>query len=226
MCRSTPARNLWRTNNHMFTGLIESTGTVAGVRKKRSGWRIVIEAAAIARKLKTGDSVSVSGVCLTALDITKKSLTADLAAETVARTSLSRLSAGHTVNLELPMKAGSPLGGHIVQGHVDGVAKLISLKRMKHAKDWRLVIDVPMGLSRYIVNKGSITVEGISLTVASINADRVEIAVIPHTFKVTNLKNLKAGSPLNVEVDVLAKYAEKSAAKSSMTVEGLLSEGF
>src|SRR5947207_8894918 len=110
----------------MFTGLIEATGSVRSVTKRREGWRIVIEAPAIARKLKTGDSVAVSGVCLTALNISKKIFEADLASETVAKTSLSHLSAGTVVNLELPMKASSPLGGHIVQGHVDGVGKLKS----------------------------------------------------------------------------------------------------
>lgn len=213
----------------MFTGLIEATGSINNVQKRRGGWHISIEAPAIARKLKIGDSVAVCGVCLTALNVSKKSFEADLAAETVAKTSLSRLKAGAIVNLELPMKAGEPLGGHIVQGHVDGVAKLLSLKRIPSAEDWRLTLQLPQGLARYVVYKGSITVEGTSLTVASIESDKVEIAVIPHTFAVTNLKTLKAGSPLNIEVDVLAKYAEKLRTNPSsepMTVERLLSEGF
>lgn len=211
----------------MFTGLIEATGSVRDVSKKSGSWRISIEAPAIARRLKTGDSVAVSGVCLTALNISKSSFEADLAAETVAKTSLSRLQSGAIVNLELPMKAGSPLGGHIVQGHVDCVGKLVSLKRVPGGEDWRLVLGVPSALGKYVVNKGSITVEGISLTVAKIAGTDVEIAVIPHTYDVTNLRALKAGALLNIEVDVLSKYAEKQRhSRESITVERLLSEGF
>jgi riboflavin synthase len=212
----------------MFTGLIEETGIVRSVKKTRRSWRIVIEAPEISRKLRRGDSVAVSGVCLTALDITKQTFAADLAQETVQRTSLSHLAAGAIVNLELPAKAGSPLGGHIVQGHVDGVAELLSLKRVAGGEDWRLTLRLPTGLETYVVDKGSITVEGISLTVARITGQDVEIAVIPHTYAVTNLKNIRPGALLNIEVDVLAKYAAKQAdAKgASITVEELLSEGF
>jgi riboflavin synthase len=212
----------------MFTGLIEDVGKVREISKGSGGWRIVIAAADLARRLKTGDSIAVSGVCLTALDITRGSFAADLAEETVARTSLSRLSTGSAVNLELPMKAGSPLGGHIVQGHVDGVAKLVSMERAG-SKDWRLVLELPAGLERYVVAKGSIAVEGISLTVAAIRGRKVEIAVIPHTYSATNLKNLAKNAPLNIEVDVLAKYAEKrsdSATETSITKEMLMREGF
>jgi riboflavin synthase len=209
----------------VFTGLIEDVGAVREIAKKRGSWRIVISAGVVARKLKKGDSIAVSGVCLTAVDITRDSFAADLAEETVARTSLSRLAVGSAVNLELPMKAGSPLGGHIVQGHLDGVAKLISLDKAG-ATDWRLKLELPAGLERYVVAKGSITVEGISLTVAAIRKRSVEIAVIPHTYSVTNLRRAKKGDPLNIEVDVLAKYAEKRGALSSITKELLLREGF
>jgi riboflavin synthase len=212
----------------MFTGLIEETGKVATVAKKRGGWKIRVDAAKIARRLKTGDSVAVSGVCLTALNISKTSFEADLAEETVARTSLSRLKTGAMVNLELPMKAGSPLGGHIVQGHVDGVASLISLKKTS-GEDWRLRLSLPKQLANYVVEKGSLAVEGISLTVAKIAGEIVDIAVIPHTHKATNLSRLKVNDPLNIEVDVLAKYAEKrgaAGAPGSITAEGLLREGF
>ena len=213
----------------MFTGLIEETGKIASVTKRHGGWRIRIKAAGVARRLTTGDSVAVSGVCLTALNITKTSFEADLAEETVARTSLSRLDANSIVNLELPTRSGSPLGGHIVQGHVDGVATLASLKKTA-GQDWRLRLSLPQGLAKYIVNKGSITIEGISLTVAKIVGDSVEIAIIPHTYSATNLPHLKAGAPLNIEVDVLAKYAEKSKAAGrsadGITVAQLLCEGF
>jgi riboflavin synthase len=209
----------------MFTGLIEQTGKVAAIAK-RGGWKIKISASSIAKQLTTGDSVAVSGVCLTALNISKTSFEAHLAEETVARTSLSRLKTGSVVNLELPTKAGSPLGGHVVQGHVDGVAQLLSLKKTA-GEDWRLRLSLPRELAKYVVNKGSISVEGISLTVAKIAGEVVEIAIIPHTYSATNLNRLKAGDPLNIEVDVLAKYAEKrKSAAAGVTVEALLREGF
>jgi riboflavin synthase len=214
----------------MFTGLIEEVGKVRSVTAQNGTQRIVISTAQVTRELKTGDSVSVSGVCLTALDLTSDSFSADLAAETVARTSLSRLAPGSLVNLELPTKADSRLGGHVVQGHVDGVGKLITLERIDGRDDWELVVELPGQLAKYVVHKGSISIEGISLTVANIEDDRISVAVIPHTYQATNLKSLKPGDPVNIEVDVLAKYAEKIALGNSesgqITVERLLREGF
>ena len=210
----------------MFTGLIEAIGTVAQSADAGATRRTTIECAAIARQLRPGDSVSVNGVCLTALDITADQFSADLAAETVARTSLTRLAPGTPVNLELPTRAGTPLGGHVVQGHVDGVAILRSLERMPGGDDWKLIFDLPPGLERYVVAKGSIAVEGISLTVAAIDGREVTIAIIPHTYAVTNLKSLKAGDPLNIEVDVLAKYAEKQHQYIRITVNDLIAQGF
>ena len=190
--------------------------------------RIRVSAPGIASQLKEGDSVAVSGVCLTAIAPTQDSFEADLAEETVARTSLSRLKSGHIVNLELPTAAGTPLGGHIVQGHVDGTAKLLALDPSKPGSEDRwLVIEIPGGLTRYVVEKGSMTVEGISLTVANIVDTRVTIAIIPHTYKATNLHTLSAGDPLNIEVDVLARYAEKQQEQQRhWTVEELVSRGF
>lgn len=213
----------------MFTGLIAETGTVKTVARKGLGWRIIISAGRILRGMKTGDSISVSGVCLTALDIKKQSFAADLAAETVARTSLSRLQPGSVVNLERPARAGSRLDGHIVQGHVDGTAKLLSLIQQKNAGDWKLEIELAKGLGRYVVPKGSVAIEGISLTVAAINGRRVSIAIIPHTYRATNLGTLRPGAELNIEVDILAKYAEKSARQKredSISMEKLLQAGF
>ncbi len=202
----------------MFTGLIESTGTVLELSAPRAGTRptrITISAPSIAPRLRTGDSVSVSGVCLTALDITHTKFSADLAEETLARTTLGRLSPGHVVNLELPTPSGSPLGGHVVQGHVDGVGTLVVIEPVdpanEAATDWRLRLIVPSPLSKYIASQGSITVDGISLTVAGILGDVVSIAIIPHTYAVTALNKLMPGSPINIEVDVLAKYAERQA---------------
>jgi len=201
----------------MFTGLIETTGTLLAITPTSGATRITIAARSqFVARLNTGDSVSVSGVCLTALNIEPNAFpprfSADLAAETIARTTLSYLHPESVVNLELPTPAGSPLGGHVVQGHVDGRANLLSLEPINpHAAttDWRLRLTIPAELTRYVVEKGSITIEGISLTVASIVGNIVEVAIIPHTYAATSLRTLTPGSPLNIEVDVLSKYAER-----------------
>ncbi len=218
----------------MFTGLIQETGRIAGLRlvaaKSRDPvTRITITAKTVPSELKTGDSVAVSGVCLTAVDIRGNEFSADLAAETMKRTSLGSLKKGSAVNLELPARPQDRLGGHIVQGHVDGTAEIVSLEKIKGRKDWRLVIDIPSALARYVVAQGSITVEGISLTVAQINASRLEIAIIPHTLNATNMHSLRAGSTVNLEVDILAKYIEKlTQAKSAtkLTAAELIQQGF
>jgi riboflavin synthase len=212
----------------MFTGLIEATGAVASF----TGTRLTISSA-LAARLREGDSISVNGVCLTALDIQKEKFSADLAAETIARTTLARLAPGSLVNLELPTPVGSPLGGHIVQGHVDGVATLLALDPISTNKkdtDWRLRLRIPGELVRYVAAQGSITVEGISLTVAAIQNDTVEIAIIPHTYAETNLHTLKPGSPLNIEVDMLAKYAEKQFIErhrgTGITLDEFIAKGY
>lgn len=218
----------------MFTGLIQETGEVAATERMAgqghgSITRITIKAEKIPSELKIGDSVAVSGVCLTALNVIEHQFSADLADETLKRTSLQRLKTGAIVNLELPAKAQDRIGGHVVQGHVDGVGSIVSLKKIKFRDDWRLVIEAPPDLVRYVVPQGSITVEGISLTVAAIEGARVEIAIIPHTWQVTNLRVLREGDPVNIEVDVLAKYAEKVAhGKTSGTLKviDLIRQGF
>ncbi len=231
----------------MFTGIIAATGEViafaageaansgAGAGTARltvAGPRELVAA------LKTGDSVAVSGVCLTALEIEPEAMparfSADLAAETLARTTLSRLAAGAkvggSVNLELPTPAGSPLGGHVVQGHVDGVGTLVALEPVAAGGDWTLRVRVPRGLMRYVVEKGSVAIEGISLTVAGVEGDEIWIAVLPHTYQATNLHTLEPGDGVNIEVDVLAKYAEGRArgevAERELTVEYLLANGY
>jgi riboflavin synthase len=212
----------------MFTGLIETTGTVLAVEHREGSMRIDIAAPLLpSTRLRTGDSIAVSGVCLTALDIdsgaTPPRFHADLAAETVARTSLSLLAPGSIVNLELPTPAGTPLGGHVVQGHVDGTGTLLSLEPVDaqanraHA-DWWLRVAVPAHVSRYMVEKGSIAIEGISLTIArweqgTKDGDVVSVAVIPHTYARTNLHALKAGQPVNIEADVMIKFLEQRFAK-------------
>jgi len=212
----------------MFTGIIETTGEVVSFVPGEGAARLTIAAPEIAGRLRKGDSVAVSGVCLTALEMEADRFSADLAAETIARTTLSRLQAGSRVNLELPTPAGAPLGGHVVQGHVDGVGTLAGLERVSAAEDsdWVLRVRLPEGMRRYVVEKGSIAVEGISLTVAGIAGEDIWIAILPHTYRATNLHTLRVGMGVNLEVDVLAKYAESRAQKSELTVEYLLANGY
>ncbi len=227
----------------MFTGLIETTGNVLRVEERSGARRITVAAPSLASRLRTGDSVAVSGVCLTALDIQPHAVPpvfhADLAAETVARTSLASLAPGSTVNLELPTAAGSPLGGHVVQGHIDGTGKLVSLLPVvtgadPEFADWWLRVSVPQNVSRYMIEKGSIAVEGISLTIANVESDPahgtiVSIAIIPHTYAATNLHTLAPGSPVNIEADVLVKFAEQQSRQRDtfdLTLEYLISSGY
>ncbi|RZU42745.1 riboflavin synthase [Edaphobacter modestus] len=220
----------------MFTGLIETTGTVLCVTPSAGVTRITIGApVALVNRLSTGDSVAVGGVCLTALDIEPNAFpprfSADLAAETIARTTLSRLKPDAVVNLELPTPAGSPLGGHVVQGHIDSTATLLALEPITpdtEITDYRLRFTIPDDLIRYVVEKGSITVEGISLTVAAIHGNQVEIAIIPHTYAATSLRSLSPGDALNIEVDVLGKYAERQGEKSGfvLTEQYLIANGY
>jgi riboflavin synthase len=219
----------------MFTGIVEEVGRVTRIGRRSEDQRgenrrITIAAEHAPKQLKTGDSVSVSGVCLTALDIKPGSFSADLAPETWARTSFSRIQEGALVNLELSMKADGRFGGHIVQGHVDGVGKLISLDRIADSENWWLHIDLPHEVEKYTVYKGSISIEGISLTVAKLEENRCTIAIIPHTVEQTNLHSLKPGDPVNLEADLIAKYVEKmmkgSSVEGSLTIEDLVEQGF
>lgn len=219
----------------MFTGIIEEVGRITGIRQAGENRRITIDAPQSARELKTGDSVAVSGVCLTALAIKSGSFSADLAPETWARTSFSQLKEGALVNLELPMKADGRFGGHIVQGHVDGVGRVLALERIADSANWWLTIELPPEVAKYTVHKGSICIEGISLTVARIagakgKENRCEIAIIPHTVEATNLNSLQPGAPVNLEADLIAKYVEKmmrpDQGRSTITLQRLAEEGF
>lgn len=217
----------------MFTGLIEATGTILSIEKRSGTARIAVSAPTLAPRLQTGDSIAVSGVCLTALDITPESFRADLAAETVARTSLTQLAPGSIVNLELPTPAGAPLGGHIVQGHVDGTGKLLALEPIEpgatqNKTDWKLTAEVPENTRPYVIEKGSIAIEGISLTVAKWDGQTVTVAVIPHTYAATNLHALKPGAPVNIEADVLMKLAAQRARQPEfeLTLDYLVANGF
>ena len=199
----------------MFTGLIETTGTVVSLTPTEGAMRLIIAAPQFTGRWTVGDSIAVNGVCLTALAAEDTAqFAADLATETVERTTLSRLEPGALVNLELPTPSGAPLGGHVVQGHVDATGKLISLIPLHpntDTTDWRLTVEVPPSMTPYIVPQGSITIDGISLTVARMEGQRIEIAIIPHTYQSTNLHSLAAESAVNLEADVLSKYAERRA---------------
>jgi len=214
----------------MFTGIIEEVGKVVKIEQRGENRRITIAAENTPKELKPGDSVAVSGVCLTALDIKPKSFCADLAPETWARTSFSRMHEGALVNLELPMKADGRFGGHIVQGHVDGVGKVIELERIADSDNWWLRIELPSEIEKYTVFKGSISIEGISLTIANLEQNVCTVAIIPHTVEMTNLGSLKPSDPVNLEADLIAKYVEKmtkrDATASSLTVEELVRQGF
>jgi riboflavin synthase len=213
----------------MFTGIIEEVGRVDRVSETGGNRKLTVACKQILRDLKKGDSVSVSGVCLTAVEITPQSFTADLAEETWNRTSFSRVREGALVNLERPMRANGRFDGHIVQGHVDGTGEFRSLKRIPVADDYWLTISIPAELSRYVIAKGSLAIEGISLTVAKIDGVEVTVAIIPHTAEITNLKSLKPGDPVNLEVDMIAKYVEKMtrpASSSSLTIQDLVRQGF
>src|SRR6202451_2553663 len=214
----------------MFTGIIEEVGKVVKIEQRGENRRITIAAENTPQELKPGDSVAVSGVCLTALDIKPKSFCADLAPETWARTSFSRMHRHALVNLELPMKADGRFGGHIVQGHVDGVGKLIALDRIADSENFWLRIELPRDVEKYTVYKGSVCIEGISLTVAKLEDGICTVAIIPHTVEMTNLNSLTPGNPVNIEADLIAKYVEKmmtrGAAESTLTVEELVRQGF
>jgi riboflavin synthase len=214
----------------MFTGIVEEVGRVTRIAQSGENRRIMIAAERTPKELGTGNSVAVSGVCLTALDIKPEAFCADLAPETWVRTSFSRIHEGALVNLELPMKADGRFGGHIVQGHVDGVGKLISFERIANSENWWLDIEIPGDVEKYTVFKGSLSIEGISLTVAKLEKNRCTVAIIPHTVEMTNLHSLKSGDPVNLEADLIAKYVEKmmraDQSESALSIAELVEQGF
>jgi riboflavin synthase len=214
----------------MFTGIIEEVGQIESITNKKGSRRMTVSSRKLAKELSQGDSIAVSGVCLTALNITAKSFAADLAEETWQRTAFSRIHQGALVNLELPMRADGRFGGHMVQGHVDATGQFLALDRLPDAEDYWLRIEIPSELARYVVLKGSLSIEGISLTVAHLEGTRVSAAIIPHTAEMTNLRSLKPADPVNLEVDMIAKYVEKmmkgESASHPITLEKLVSEGF
>lgn len=194
----------------MFTGIIEELGRIASLEKLEQGMRLNIACSVVLSDTKDGDSISVNGVCLTALNVSADSFSADLSPETLDRSTLGRLSVGSPVNLERAVTPQTRLGGHIVQGHVD--ARGTFLGASDEGDFWTIRIGFPVEVSRYMVEKGSIAVEGISLTIAALKDDHFEIAVIPKTWSVTNLSALEPGDTVNLEVDVIAKYVERMMA--------------
>lgn len=194
----------------MFTGIIEEVGNIAEVSDSGGFRTLRVRAQKILNGIQSGASISVNGVCLTARTIHNDGFTADLARETLQRTSLGALSAGSMANLERPMRADGRFDGHIVQGHVDGVGRIRAFVR--EGDDYRLEVEFPESAVRYIVEKGSIAVDGISLTIARVKPFVFEVAIIPHTFDNTNLGRVQAGDPVNLEFDIIAKYVERMLA--------------
>ncbi len=191
----------------MFTGIIEELGKISNLEKHAGGARIKISAKVVTENTAEGDSIAVNGVCLTALDVKADSFSADVSGETLNRTTLGKLNTGAKVNLERAVTVSTRLGGHIVQGHVDARGKF--LEAAQTGDFWTVRVLYPVEIGQYLVYKGSISVEGISLTIANLAADSFEIAVIPKTWELTNLSALKGGDEVNLEADVIAKYVER-----------------
>src|ERR1700756_2370963 len=171
----------------MFTGIIEEVGKITRIAHRQANRRLTVSANRLTKELHKGDSIAVSGVCLTVVDVSPKSFATDLAEETWTRTSFSRLHEGALVNLELPMRADGRFGGHLVQGHVDGTGEFLALDKIPGADNYWLRIEVPPELARYVIYKGSLSIEGISLTVAKIEGTQMTVAIVPHTTEMTNL---------------------------------------
>jgi riboflavin synthase len=199
----------------MFTGIIEELGRVQSIEPRGEGVRIRIEARAVTEGTGEGDSISVNGVCLTALEVRDNAFSADGSRETLQRSTLGDLRAGSVVNLERAVTPQTRLGGHIVQGHVDARGRFMSAT--DHGGSWTVRIEYPPEMARYFVYKGSVTVEGISLTIAALTDEYFEIAIIPKTWQVTNLSHLRAGDAVNLEADIIAKYVERIMTVSAST---------
>ena len=205
----------------MFTGIIEELGHVHAIEQRGENARIVIEAHTVTEDAHDGDSIAVNGVCLTALDVKPGSFAADVSKETLLRSTLGNLGTGSPVNLERAVTPATRLGGHIVQGHVDARGKFLGSQ--DHGESWTFRFAYPKEIGAYLVFKGSIAVEGISLTIADLADDYFEIAIIPKTWEVTNFSRLRPGDEVNLEVDVIAKYVERMLAAQMAGVKSALS---
>jgi len=205
----------------MFTGLIEEVGRVLSLKKSSEGGILAVETSL--EGIKVGDSVAVNGACLTVVEVKQGSVSFELSPETLSRTNLRLLKVGDFVNLERALRLGDRLGGHIVQGHVDFTAKIVSFRNI--GKHWELIVEIPKGWEKYFVEKGSVALDGISLTINSVQGDKISINVIPHTYENTNLKFRKVGDLLNVETDIIGKYVinylEKTSPRESSLEEKL-----
>jgi len=215
----------------VFTGIIEHLGTIKTLSLDEQGGRITIQAPSLAASLAISGSVAVNGCCLTVVACDKKSFSADLSAETLNKTTFSSLNEGDRVNLEHPLTAGKEFGGHFVLGHVDGTGTVAAME--PEGDSWRYSVRVPEEIAKYIVPKGSITIDGISLTVANWENEIAEIAVIPFTYEHTNIRDRKPADVVNLEADILGKYIEQHlearanrAAKAPISLQSLVAQGF
>ena len=219
----------------MFTGIVEHVGRVESLNTALDGApqasRLRVHAGPLAASLAVSGSIAVNGCCLTIVEISGETFAADLSSETLRRTSFAEVKAGTLVNLERPMTAGKEFGGHFVQGHVDGIGRVSRWEA--DGPNWWLGVRLPRELARYVAMKGSISIDGISLTVANLMGDIVEAAIIPFTYANTNLQSLRVGDAVNLEADILAKYVERilearrpAAVSSALSVERLVQEGF
>jgi riboflavin synthase len=217
----------------MFTGITEHVGKIESLEHAKDGGRLRVSlegATALAAEMKLGDSISVNGCCLTVVEFDKNHFSADLSGETLRRTSFGEKQSGHLVNFERPLAANARLGGHFVQGHVDGIGRVTRL--VPEGDNWWLSVRVPEDQRRYVAEKGSITIDGISLTVAGWHEGVADIAVIPFTHAHTNVRAMSPHDAVNVETDILAKYMEsllanhKASSDSHLTISHLIEEGF
>jgi riboflavin synthase len=213
----------------MFTGIIEELGAVESMQPRTAGARLKIHCRTVLEDMAEGASIAVNGVCLTAMDPRPESFSADLAPETLQRSNLGALRALSRVNLERPLSPNGRLNGHIVQGHVDATAEFLSLEALGD-ENWWLKVRVPAEIDPYLVYKGSIAIDGISLTIAALEGDILSAAIIPHTYRNTTLGTYQPGSRVNIECDILAKHVEKLIGrldlKPRLTIEGLRGEGY
>ena len=213
----------------MFTGIIEELGAVDAVQSRAAGLRLKVRCATVMSDMSEGASICVNGVCLTAVDLRPDSFSADLAPETLSRTNLGALRPGSRVNLERPLSPAGRLSGHIVQGHVDGTGEFLSLEELG-AENWWLRIRVPAELDPFLVFKGSIAIDGISLTIAALEADVLSVTIIPHTYRNTSLAGYRPGARVNIECDILAKHVEKLLRKidraPGLTIDKLRDQGY
>lgn len=222
----------------MFTGIIDLQGIVESIERAAEGGHLRVRAPELAGSLEVSASVAVNGCCLTVVERDSQTFAADLSPETLRRTTFGEMKSGTRVNLEKPLTAGKELGGHLVQGHVDVVGRVVRLvsegggKSSREEENWWLDVRVPSALAGYVAGKGSITVDGISLTVASWREEIAGIAIIPYTYSHTNLRGLAIGDPVNLEADILAKYVERlldarrGPSGTHLSLERLIEEGF